>query len=72
MNNKMVTHYSSVRGASKALVARHLLPAVQSFLRSIYLSRRGGYTSLQDTLRLLMLWFRYCPPPSLSLCLCLP
>ena len=59
MNNKMVTHYSSVRGASKALVARHLLPAVQSFLRSIYLSRRGGYTSLQDTLRLLMLWFRH-------------
>ncbi|KAK9480797.1 armadillo-type protein [Lipomyces japonicus] len=42
--------------ASNGLVERYVLPAIQGFFKSIYLSSGN---SLQDTLRLLTLWFRY-------------
>jgi len=41
-------------------VSAHLLPAIQGFFRTIALSPQGA---LQDTLRLLSLWFKYgCHP----------
>ncbi|KAK9433284.1 armadillo-type protein, partial [Lipomyces doorenjongii] len=41
---------------SNELVDKYVLPAIQGFFKSIYLSSGN---SLQDTLRLLTLWFRY-------------
>ncbi|KAI8371602.1 armadillo-type protein [Radiomyces spectabilis] len=38
------------------IFSRHVVPAVQGFFRSIALSKEN---SLQDTLRLLTLWFKY-------------
>ncbi|KAK9453987.1 armadillo-type protein [Dipodascopsis uninucleata] len=45
------------------IVERYVLPAIKGFFKSIYLSSGN---SLQDTLRLLTLWFRYggLPEPS--------
>ncbi|KAK9463121.1 armadillo-type protein [Lipomyces oligophaga] len=43
------------RGA-EVVVEKYVLPAMQGFFKSIYLSSGN---SLQDTLRLLTLWFRY-------------
>ncbi|KAJ1563647.1 phosphatidylinositol kinase- protein kinase tor1, partial [Nowakowskiella sp. JEL0078] len=39
------------------LIVAHVVPSVQGFFRSIALSKNGN--SLQDTLRLLTLWFKY-------------
>ncbi|KAK9450365.1 armadillo-type protein [Limtongia smithiae] len=41
---------------SLEVVERYVVPAIRGFFKSIYLSRLN---SLQDTLRLLTLWFRY-------------
>lgn len=38
------------------MIAQHLTPAIKGFFRSIALS---SAQSLQDTLRLLTLWFKY-------------
>ncbi|RKP13354.1 hypothetical protein BJ684DRAFT_10183 [Piptocephalis cylindrospora] len=40
------------------LVRPFIVPAIEGFFRSLALSARGG-NSLQDTLRLLTLWFKY-------------
>ncbi|KAK9465831.1 armadillo-type protein [Lipomyces arxii] len=45
------------------LVDKYVLPAMQGFFKSIYLSSGN---SLQDTLRLLTLWFRYGGQPELA------
>lgn len=51
---------------SSRLVPHHVVPAIQGFFRSIALSEQK---SLQDTLRLLTLWFKYggLPDPAKAL-----
>ena len=49
-------HEKSEDAASVARLLPHVIPAVQGFFRSISLSSGN---SLQDTLRLLTLWFKY-------------
>lgn len=51
----MVAHYSH-RSTPPELLLPHLVPAIYGFFRSIAL---GPGQSLQDTLRLLTLWFKY-------------
>lgn len=54
--------HNSASGQSHAnlmnLVRPFIVPAIEGFFRSLALSARGG-NSLQDTLRLLTLWFKY-------------
>ncbi|KAG0181763.1 phosphatidylinositol kinase- protein kinase tor1 [Apophysomyces sp. BC1034] len=45
------------------MFGHHIVPAVQGFFRSIALSKEN---SLQDTLRLLTLWFKYAYHPEVS------
>lgn len=52
-----MANYEVIHGdLSRDAFSRHIVPAVQAFFRSIALSRGN---SLQDTLRLLTLWFNY-------------
>ncbi|KYQ91695.1 protein kinase [Tieghemostelium lacteum] len=55
INFQVVSHYEQ-NGGSQEQIAAHLLPAVHSFFRSIALAPDR---SLQDTLRLLTLWFKH-------------
>ncbi|KAI8819891.1 armadillo-type protein [Fimicolochytrium jonesii] len=56
-NFEVISHYEKVHETipSQILVS-HVVPSVQGFFRSIALSKEN---SLQDTLRLLTLWFKY-------------
>ncbi|GAM16986.1 hypothetical protein SAMD00019534_001610 [Acytostelium subglobosum LB1] len=55
INFEVVSHYEQ-NGGTQEQIASHLLPAVRSFFRSIALAPEQ---SLQDTLRLLTLWFKH-------------
>eukprot|EP01132_Coremiostelium_polycephalum_P005602 gene5602-6970_t len=54
INFEVVSHYEQ-NGGTPEQIASHLLPAIHSFFRSIALAP----DSLQDTLRLLTLWFKH-------------
>ncbi|KAJ3362692.1 phosphatidylinositol kinase- protein kinase tor1 [Allomyces javanicus] len=61
-NLQVVNHHERALAAAPpdeyaALVSHHVVPALQGFVHSISLSRGGD--SLQDTLRLLTLWFKH-------------
>ncbi|BFZ53909.1 phosphatidylinositol kinase-related protein kinase tor1 [Savitreella phatthalungensis] len=56
-------HEAQEGGIPQNLVAQRIKPAVQAFFRSIALSSGN---SLQDTLRLLSLWFKYANEPEIS------
>ncbi|OQR67589.1 serine/threonine-protein kinase mTOR-like [Tropilaelaps mercedesae] len=47
------------RGMTLQLIRDYAVPAVQGFFKSISLSDRSDGSTLQDTLRLLTLWFDY-------------
>ncbi|GJN89148.1 hypothetical protein Rhopal_002122-T1 [Rhodotorula paludigena] len=59
-NSEVVSHFAKSQGEQDPTKPQaysvHLVPAVQAFFRSIALSPDS---SLQDTLRLLTLWFKY-------------
>ncbi|KPV75332.1 uncharacterized protein RHOBADRAFT_53323, partial [Rhodotorula graminis WP1] len=59
-NSEVVSHFAKSQGEQDPnkpqAYSVHLVPAVQAFFRSIALSTDS---SLQDTLRLLTLWFKY-------------
>eukprot|EP01133_Synstelium_polycarpum_P000171 gene171-204_t len=55
INFEVVSHYEQ-NGGTPDQIGAHLLPAVHSFFRSIALAPDQ---SLQDTLRLLTLWFKH-------------
>ncbi|EFA77745.1 protein kinase [Heterostelium album PN500] len=55
INFEVVSHYEQ-NGGTQEQIASHLLPAIHSFFRSIALAPDQ---SLQDTLRLLTLWFKH-------------
>ncbi|KAM0787611.1 hypothetical protein ACM66B_003678 [Microbotryomycetes sp. NB124-2] len=59
-NSEVVAHFAKSQSEQDALPAAifsdHLVPSVQAFFRSIALSPGN---SLQDTLRLLTMWFKY-------------
>ncbi|EGC32838.1 protein kinase, atypical group [Dictyostelium purpureum] len=55
INFEVVSHYEQ-NGGSVEQIGNHLLPAVHSFFKSISLAPDR---SLQDTLRLLTLWFKH-------------
>eukprot|EP01113_Clastostelium_recurvatum_P006582 TRINITY_DN1298_c0_g1_i1.p1 TRINITY_DN1298_c0_g1~~TRINITY_DN1298_c0_g1_i1.p1 ORF type:complete len:2380 (+),score=927.36 TRINITY_DN1298_c0_g1_i1:62-7201(+) len=55
INFEVVSHYE-IQNAAPELIAAHLVPAIHGFFRSIAL---GPEQSLQDTLRLLTLWFKH-------------
>jgi FKBP12-rapamycin complex-associated protein len=55
INFEVIAHHEQ-RGAGAAALAPFLVPAVQGFFKSIAL---GPAQSLQDTLRLLTLWFKH-------------
>ncbi|EAL66546.1 protein kinase, Atypical group [Dictyostelium discoideum AX4] len=55
INFEVVSHYEQ-NGGTPEQIGAHLLPAVHSFFKSISL---GPDRSLQDTLRLLTLWFKH-------------
>ncbi|EGG15157.1 protein kinase [Cavenderia fasciculata] len=55
INFEVVSHYEQNSGTAEQIAA-HLLPAVNSFFKSIALAPDQ---SLQDTLRLLTLWFKH-------------
>eukprot|EP00117_Sycon_ciliatum_P022702 scpid3014/ scgid19501/ Serine/threonine-protein kinase mTOR; FK506-binding protein 12-rapamycin complex-associated protein 1; FKBP12-rapamycin complex-associated protein; Mammalian target of rapamycin; Mechanistic target of rapamycin; Rapamycin and FKBP12 target 1; Rapamycin target protein 1 len=50
---------SNARAVAAVLVHQYAKPAVQGFFRSIALAQEKKVNSLQDTLRLLTLWFEY-------------
>eukprot|EP01132_Coremiostelium_polycephalum_P002833 gene2833-3519_t len=54
INFEVVSHYEQ-NGGSMEQISSHLLPAINSFFKSIALAP----DSLQDTLRLLTLWFKH-------------
>jgi FKBP12-rapamycin complex-associated protein len=57
-NFDVITHYQRLGTPDKKhKISAHLAPAVHGFFRSIALAPAGK--SLQDTLRLLTLWFKY-------------
>ncbi|KAI8593944.1 armadillo-type protein [Geranomyces variabilis] len=56
-NFEVISHYEKVHGTiPPQILVAHVVPSVQGFFRSIALSKGN---SLQDTLRLLTLWFKY-------------
>ncbi|BGP55274.1 hypothetical protein JCM8202_000651 [Rhodotorula sphaerocarpa] len=59
-NSEVVSHFAKAQGEQDPTKPQaysvHLVPAVQAFFRSIALSPDSA---LQDTLRLLTLWFKY-------------
>ncbi|KAL1915020.1 uncharacterized protein VTP21DRAFT_7725 [Calcarisporiella thermophila] len=56
-NYEVIKHYENEREeAQPNMLAQHIVPAVQGFFRSIALCKKN---SLQDTLRLLTLWFKH-------------
>ncbi|KAI9225912.1 MAG: phosphatidylinositol kinase Tor2 [Piptocephalis tieghemiana] len=58
-NFEAIAHASGQSHANLMnLVRPFIVPAIEGFFRSLALSARGG-NSLQDTLRLLTLWFKY-------------
>ncbi|KAI0228314.1 phosphatidylinositol kinase- protein kinase tor1 [Massospora cicadina] len=57
-NFEVIGFYEQVGAAKPELVSSHVVPAVQGFFQSVRLSH---VNSLQDTLRLLTLWFKYAP-----------
>eukprot|EP00117_Sycon_ciliatum_P040328 scpid3818/ scgid5118/ Serine/threonine-protein kinase mTOR; FK506-binding protein 12-rapamycin complex-associated protein 1; FKBP12-rapamycin complex-associated protein; Mammalian target of rapamycin; Mechanistic target of rapamycin; Rapamycin target protein 1 len=67
MNFEAVLHYkkqasgepSSSSKLATEWIHKYTVPAVQGFFRSISLSQEKAMNSLQDTLRLLTLWFEY-------------
>ncbi|GAA5970883.1 hypothetical protein JCM11641_004492 [Rhodosporidiobolus odoratus] len=66
-NSEVVSHFARSQGeqdpSQPQAYSVHLVPAVQAFFRSIALSPGN---SLQDTLRLLTLWFKYGPVSEVS------
>lgn len=64
-NFEVINHYESIHGETlpNNVVEQHIVPAVQGFFWSIALSKES---SLQDTLRLLTLWFKYAYHPDVS------
>ncbi|CAO3668466.1 unnamed protein product [Umbelopsis vinacea] len=64
-NFEVINHYESIHGETMPnnVVEQHIVPAVQGFFWSIALSKES---SLQDTLRLLTLWFKYAYHPDVS------
>ncbi|GAA93365.1 uncharacterized protein L969DRAFT_91224 [Mixia osmundae IAM 14324] len=66
-NSEVVSHYVKTQPDNEAispeLFAGHLVPSVQAFFQSIALSPGN---SVQDTLRLLTLWFKYGYHPDVS------
>ena len=59
-----VNDSGSAVGFSQATITDHVVPAIQGFFKSIALSPAGS--TLQDTLRLLTLWFRYGSNPEVD------
>lgn len=56
-NFEVISHYEMKgENTSKSLLTNHVVPAINGFFRSVALSSGN---SLQDTLRLLTLWFKY-------------
>ncbi|KAF2071336.1 hypothetical protein CYY_007349 [Polysphondylium violaceum] len=55
INFEVVSYYEQNNGTAEQ-ISQHLLPAIHSFFKSISL---GPDKSLQDTLRLLTLWFKH-------------
>ncbi|KNC98625.1 uncharacterized protein SPPG_06307 [Spizellomyces punctatus DAOM BR117] len=56
-NFEVISHYEKVHESiPPQILVAHVVPSVQGFFRSIALSKGN---SLQDTLRLLTLWFKY-------------
>ncbi|GAA5848144.1 hypothetical protein JCM3766R1_000463 [Sporobolomyces carnicolor] len=66
-NSEVVSHFAKTQGEQDSTKPQaysvHLVPSVQAFFRSVALSPGN---SLQDTLRLLTLWFRYGHVPEVS------
>ncbi|CEQ40386.1 SPOSA6832_01995, partial [Sporobolomyces salmonicolor] len=66
-NSEVVSHFAKAQGEQDPTKPQaysvHLVPSVQAFFRSIALSPGN---SLQDTLRLLTLWFKYGHVPEVS------
>ncbi|RUP43431.1 hypothetical protein BC936DRAFT_137191, partial [Jimgerdemannia flammicorona] len=57
-NFEVINYHGKITGDKipSQLISTHIVPSVQGFFRSIALSKDN---SLQDTLRLLTLWFKY-------------
>ncbi|KAI8813143.1 armadillo-type protein [Cladochytrium replicatum] len=56
-NFEALSYYEKQNESSPQVLVSHVVPSVYGFFRSIALSKDGN--SLQDTLRLLTLWFKY-------------
>eukprot|EP00163_Fabomonas_tropica_P020651 TRINITY_DN36542_c0_g1_i1.p1 TRINITY_DN36542_c0_g1~~TRINITY_DN36542_c0_g1_i1.p1 ORF type:complete len:924 (+),score=262.11 TRINITY_DN36542_c0_g1_i1:217-2772(+) len=61
MNSEMVSYLESQGGASETDIQHHLVPAINGYFRSIALGSQNHHSghALQDTLRLLTLWFKH-------------
>ncbi|KAI9091315.1 armadillo-type protein [Phlyctochytrium arcticum] len=64
-NFEVISHYEKVHDSiPPQILVAHVVPSVQGFFRSIALSKGN---SLQDTLRLLTLWFKYGYQPDVNI-----
>ncbi|GAM22047.1 hypothetical protein SAMD00019534_052220 [Acytostelium subglobosum LB1] len=65
INFEVVSHFEQ-NGGTAEQIASHLIPSIHSFFRSIALAPEK---SLQDTLRLLTLWFKHGAQKDVEACL---